>query len=104
VPHLSLINWLCEEVDSNLYVNDLSAPMMKPMTDTHMDIFVRDFHERLHNFQVEEATSAHPQPQPQQPPPQQQFVQGGREQPVGCLCTYSSYDAGLHVWPFQLDE
>ena len=39
-------------------MNDLCAPMMKPLIDTHMDVFVRDFHERLHNIQVEEAAAA----------------------------------------------
>jgi hypothetical protein len=50
VPHLSLICWLCEEVECDLFANDLSAPMMKPLNDTYMDTFVRDCHERLHQI------------------------------------------------------
>jgi len=42
--------------------------MMKPLTDTYMDIFVKDYHERLHAMQVEEAATTD-QPQ-HQPPPQ----------------------------------
>jgi len=37
VPHLSLINWLCEEAECDLYVNDLDAPMMKPLTKKYME-------------------------------------------------------------------
>jgi len=37
VPHLSMICWLCEEADCDLFANDLSAPMMKPLNDTYMD-------------------------------------------------------------------
>jgi hypothetical protein len=43
LPHLSLINWLCEEEECDLFGNDLSAPMMKPITDTYMDGFVKDY-------------------------------------------------------------
>jgi len=32
--------------------------MLKPLTDTYMDTFVKDYHERLHAIQVEEAASA----------------------------------------------
>jgi len=45
---------------------------MKPLNDTYMDTFVKDYHERVHAIQVEEAAAAaQPQPQHQQPPPQQ---------------------------------
>ena len=65
VPHLSMICWLCDEAECDLFANDLSAPMMKPLNDTYMDTFVKDYHERLHNIQVEEAATNHPQPHPQ---------------------------------------
>ncbi|RHN52178.1 hypothetical protein MtrunA17_Chr6g0477621 [Medicago truncatula] len=39
IPHLSLINWLCEEQEFDLFANDISAPMMKPLNDTYMDSF-----------------------------------------------------------------
>jgi len=79
VPHLSIICWLCEEAECDHFANDLSAPMMKPLNDTYMDTFVKDYHERLHNIQVEEATTvAQPQPQHQQPPPQHQTFIGAR--------------------------
>jgi len=73
VPHLSMICWLCEEANCDLFANDLSAPMMKHMNDTYMDGFVKDYHERIHQIQVEEAAAAD-QPQQQQqhqqePPP-----------------------------------
>jgi len=58
VPHLSMICWLCEEVECDLFANDLSAPMMKPLNDTYMDTFLKDYHEHLHNIQVEEAAAA----------------------------------------------
>jgi len=58
LPHLSIICWLCDEVGSDLYANDLSASMIKPLTDTYMDTFVKDYHERLHAIQVEEAAAA----------------------------------------------
>ncbi len=76
VPHLSIICWLCEEAECDHFANDLSAPMMKPLNDTYMDTFVKDYHERLHNIQVEEAAADQPQPQHQPPPQQQQFAQG----------------------------
>jgi hypothetical protein len=63
LPHLSLINWLCEEQECDLFGNDLSAAMMKPINDTYMDGFVKDYHDRLHSIQVAEATAAG---QPQQ--------------------------------------
>jgi len=50
LPHLSMICLLCEEVECDLYANDLSAPMMKPLTDTYMDTFVKDYHKRLHDI------------------------------------------------------
>jgi hypothetical protein len=68
LPHLSLINWLCEEEECDLFGNDLSATMMKPITDTYMDGFVKDYHERMHAIQVAEAAAAG---QLQPPPPHQ---------------------------------
>jgi hypothetical protein len=54
--------------------------MMKPINDTYMDGFVKDYHERLHTIQVEEAAAAgqpHPPPPYQsQPPPQSQTFAG----------------------------
>jgi len=73
---LSLVNWLCEEAECNLYVNDLDALMMKPITDKYMEVFMKDYMERLQQLGVEEEAGEEPQPQPQQPPPQQQFVHG----------------------------
>jgi len=102
VPYLSLINWLCEEAECDLYVNDLDAPMMKPINDKNMETFMKDYVERLQQLGDEEAAEV--QAQPQELPPHEQFVQGGGEQLAWCLCTYSSHDAGLHVQPFQLDE
>jgi len=74
---LSLICWLCEEAGGDLYANDLDTPMMKPINEIAMDGFVKGYHERLHEIQMEEAAAAaQPPPQPQQeypqPPPQQQ--------------------------------
>jgi hypothetical protein len=71
VPHLSLICWLCEEAKCDLYANDLSAPMMKPLTDTYMDGFLRDYQEHLHQIQTDEAAAAG-----QPPPPQPQMSHG----------------------------
>jgi len=68
VPHLSLICWLCEEDGCDLYANDLSAPMMKPLTDTYLDGFVRDYQEGLLEMQAKEEVGGHPQPQPQPAP------------------------------------
>jgi len=34
LANLSIICWLCEEAECDLFVNDLSAPMMKPLNDT----------------------------------------------------------------------
>jgi len=47
IPHLSLINWLCEEADIDLYANDLDVAMMKAITDRYMDGFVKDYVEHL---------------------------------------------------------
>jgi hypothetical protein len=58
LPHLSLINWLCEEEECNLFANDLSAAMMKPITDTYMNGFVKDYQDRMHAIQVAEAAAA----------------------------------------------
>ena len=33
IPHMSLINWLCEE-DCEIFVNDIETKMMKPLTNT----------------------------------------------------------------------
>ncbi|AES79642.1 hypothetical protein MTR_7g070630 [Medicago truncatula] len=75
IPHLSLINWLCESQDCDLFANDLSAAMMKPLNDTYLDSFTKDYQERLHAIQVAEAAAAgQPEPQPvrrSQPPPTQ---------------------------------
>ena len=57
LAHLSIICLLCEEAECDLFPNDLSAPMMKPLNDTYMDTFVKDYHERLHAIQVEEAAT-----------------------------------------------
>lgn len=73
LPHLSIINWLCEEEDVDIFGNDLSAPMMKPITDTHMDSFVRDYQERMQDIMGAEAQ---PPPQQQSQPPPPQFVTG----------------------------
>ncbi|KEH16837.1 hypothetical protein MTR_0084s0060 [Medicago truncatula] len=51
IPHLSLINWLCENQDCELFANDLSAPIMKPLNDTYMDSFAKDYHDQLHAIQ-----------------------------------------------------
>jgi len=47
IPHMSLINWLCEEADCELYVNDIETKMMKPITDTYMEAFLKDYLERM---------------------------------------------------------
>jgi len=39
IPHMSLINWLCEEADCELYINDIETKMMKPITDNYMEAF-----------------------------------------------------------------
>jgi len=70
---------------------------MKPLNDTYMDTFAKDYHEHLHAIQVEEAEAAakpHPQPQHHQPPPQQQFVQGAGSCQQG---------ASAPIHPMQLD-
>jgi len=58
LAHLSIICWICEEVECDLFASDLSAPMMKPLNETYMDTFVKDYHESLHAIQVEEARTA----------------------------------------------
>jgi len=60
VPHLSLINWLCEEADCDIFVNDLDAPMMKPLTGKYMDVFEKDYMERLQQLGAEEAAGEQP--------------------------------------------
>ncbi|AES99359.1 hypothetical protein MTR_5g079810 [Medicago truncatula] len=87
IPHLSLINWLCESQDCDLFANDLSAAMMKPLNDTYLDSFTKDYQERLHAIQVAEAAAAgqpEPQPQPvrrpQPPPPQTIHGEGSSQQ------------------------
>jgi len=71
IPHMSLINWLCEEADCELYVNDIETKMMKPLTDTYMEVFLKDYLERMQQLRAEEEAG-----------PQQQFVQGeGSSQP-----------------------
>jgi len=83
IPHMSLINWLCEEADCEFYVNDLEAKMMKPITDKYMEVLLADYLERMPQLGAEE--EAGDQPQPQQPQPQQQFVQGeGSNQQGAC--------------------
>jgi len=47
IPHMSLINWLCEEADCEFYINDLEAKMMKPITDNYMEAFLKDYLERM---------------------------------------------------------
>jgi len=64
VAHSSLICWLCEEADVNLYSNDLHANTMKPVTDKIVEGFVKDYHEDLRKIQVEEEGGAQPQPEP----------------------------------------
>ena len=64
---MSLINWLCEEEDYEIYVNDIETKMMKPLNDTYMEAFLKDYLERMQQLGDEE--EAGPQPQPQ-------FVQG----------------------------
>ena len=80
LPHLSLINWLCEEEECDLFANDLSAAMMKPITDTYMDGFVKDYHDRMQTIMGAEAAAAGqpqpPPPQQPQPPPQSQTFAG----------------------------
>lgn len=47
VAHSSLICWLCEEADVDLYSNNLDASMMKPITDRIMEGFLKDYKEFL---------------------------------------------------------
>jgi len=68
IPHISLINWLCDEAECDLFVNDLDALMMKPITDKYMEVFLKDYLERLQQLGAQK--EAGHQPQPQQPPTQ----------------------------------
>jgi len=47
IPHMSLINWLCEEADCEIYVNDIKTKMMKPLFDTYMEVFLKYYLERM---------------------------------------------------------
>jgi len=47
IPHMSLINWLCEEADCELYVNDIETKIMKPLIDTYMEVFLKDYLKRM---------------------------------------------------------
>jgi len=69
IPHMSLINWLCEEADCELCVNDTETKMMKPITDTYMEAFLKDYLKRMQQLGAEEEAGPQPQPQPQQLPP-----------------------------------
>ena len=62
IPHMSLINWLCEEADYELYINDIETKMMKPITDNYMEAFLKDYLESMQQLRAEE--EAGPQPQP----------------------------------------
>ena len=59
IPHMSLINWLCEEADCEFYVNDLEAKMMKPITDKYMEVFLADYLERMQQLGAEEEAGNH---------------------------------------------
>ena len=65
IPHMSLINWLCEEADCELYINDIETKMMKPITDNYMDAFVKDYLDRMQQLGAEEEAGPQPQPEPQ---------------------------------------
>ena len=65
ILHMSLINWLCEEADYELYANDREAKMMKPITDKYVEVFLADYLERMQQLGAEEEVGG--QPQPQQP-------------------------------------
>jgi len=54
IPHMSLINWLCEEEDCEIYVNDIETKMMKPFTDTYMEAFLKDYLEHMQQLGAEE--------------------------------------------------
>ena len=47
IPHMIPINWLCEEADCELYINDIETKMMKPITDNYMEAFLKDYLERM---------------------------------------------------------
>ncbi|RHN68972.1 hypothetical protein MtrunA17_Chr3g0119751 [Medicago truncatula] len=78
LPHLSIINWLYEE-EIDIFGNDLSAPMMKPLTDTDMDGFFKDYQKRMRDIMVA-AGQPQPQYQPQPPPPQFVAREGSSQQ------------------------
>jgi len=98
---MSLINWLCEEEDYEIYVNDIETKMMKPLNDTYMEAFLKDYLERMQQLGAEE--EADPQPSASatttSAPASAAVCAGGRKQPARCPCTYSSHNAGLHVRP-----
>ena len=60
IPHMSLINLLCEEADYELYVNDVEAKMMKPITDKYMEVFLADYLERMQQLGAEEEAGDQP--------------------------------------------
>jgi len=47
IPRISLINWICEEAECDLFVKDLDALMMKPITDTYIEVFLKYYMESL---------------------------------------------------------
>jgi len=65
VAHSSLISWLCEEENVDLYADDIDAPTMKPITNKIMGGFMKDYMEYLRKIQVEEGGAPRPPPQPQ---------------------------------------
>jgi len=60
IPHMSLINWLCEKADCELYVNDIETKMMKPLTDSYMEAFLKDYLERMQQVGAEEEVGPQP--------------------------------------------
>jgi len=46
-------------------VNDLDALMMKPITDKYMEVFLKDYLDRMQQLRAEEEEGH----QPHQPPP-----------------------------------
>jgi len=65
-----LIADTCEEQECDLFANNVSAAMMNPITDTYMDGFVKDYHERMHAIMVAEVAVGQPPPPHQPQPPQ----------------------------------
>ena len=104
IPHLILINWLWEEAECGLYMNDLDAPMMKPITDKYMEVFMKDYVERLQQLAAEEAASASTISSARTASGSAAVCARRGEQSARCLCTYSSHVVGLHVWTLQVDE